>query len=209
MLRPMAKIFQAGLLLNQNSKRALGVLLFVTALCLLQLVPGWFEYERQQILSGQLWRIWTAHLVHTNWTHLLLNSAAAVLLYCGFFSNTTLQELVLCSLLFSTLISLGLLVFCPNLNWYNGLSGLLHGLVAYGLVRLALKGEKVFWFGFAVLCLKVSIEAVRACLGIEAAMGDMAVITAAHLIGAIVGSFVALLFDACFKRWRESELNKN
>ena len=159
----------------------------------LQGYPQWLQYDRQQLLSGELWRVWTAHIVHTNLAHFALNTAAALLIYRFFFRAISLRALWVSALLFSALISAGLFLFLPALDWYNGLSGLLHAMVAYFSIRLAAAGAGVYWLWLCALWLKVAIEwlghsPVYASLG-----GDMNVITEAHLAGAVTGTVAGLV----------------
>ena len=100
---------------------------------------------------------------------------------------------------FAALISVTLLCIYPGLGWYNGLSGLLHALLAYFSVRLAKDEDKVFWAGLVIVWMKVLVEAIRAHFGYESLVGDMTVITEAHLIGAFFGTVAAFI---CMAHWR-------
>lgn len=157
-------------------------------------------FDRQQILAGELWRIWTAHFVHLNLLHLFLNAIAALFIYFAFNTKIQLLESLALVLLFSPLIGTALLYFYPELSWYSGLSGLLHALAAYGSIRMIQYGNKVYWLGVVIVWLKVLIEVLRTALGYEQQMGDMVVITEAHLIGVIVGTVAAVMvvgFSVC------------
>ena len=180
--------------------KVLGASAFVFCLWLLQSYREVLELDRQQLLSGEIWRIWTGHLVHTNSFHFALNIAAAIIIYFTLFLRIKSGELLLYSFIFAALISVTLLYIYPSLGWYNGLSGLLHALVAYFSVRLASDGEKVFWAGLVIIWLKVLVEAIRSQLGYESLVGDMTVITEAHLIGAFFGTVTALICMAHCRR---------
>jgi len=183
--------------------RVLGAAVFVVFLCMLQRFSGAFELDRQQVLSGEIWRIWIGHLVHTNMTHLTLNIAAALIIYFGFFTRVKLAVLLAYGFVFSTLISVALLCVYPGLDWYNGLSGLLHALVVYFSIRLAREKDTVFWVGPILVWLKVLTETLRANTGYENLLGDMMVITEAHLVGVFMGTIVAII---CIVFWREKGL---
>ena len=180
--------------------KVLGAALFVYCLWVLQSYLGVLEFDRQQILSGEIWRIWTGHLVHTNSSHFSLNIVAAIIIYFTFFTGIKLGELLLCGFVFASLISVTLLCVYPGLAWYNGLSGLLHALVAYFSVRLARDEDKIFWAALVVVWLKVLVEGIRAHSGYENLVGDMAVIIEAHLIGAFFGTVTAFIFMAHWRR---------
>ena len=173
--------------------KVLGSALIIFCLWVLQSYREVLEFDRPQLLSGEIWRIWTGHLVHTNSSHFTLNIAAAIIIYFTFFLRIKSGELLLYSFIFAVLISVTLLYIYPSLGWYNGLSGLLHALVAYFSVRLASDGDKVFWAGLVIIWVKVLVEAIRSHLGYESMVGDMTVITEAHLIGAFFGTVTALI----------------
>jgi rhomboid family GlyGly-CTERM serine protease len=81
-------------------------------------------YDREAILNGEVWRLWTAHLVHFSFQHAA--SDALVLL-----AATTLAQrlasprMVCCTLAIGApAISLGLLLAVPDMTEYRGASGL-------------------------------------------------------------------------------------
>jgi len=173
--------------------KVLGGAVFVFCLLALQSFSGALEFDRQQVLSGEIWRIWTGHLVHTNVLHLSLNIVAALVIYFAFFAKIKLGELLAYGFVFTALISVALLCILTGLDWYNGLSGLLHALVAYFSIRLARDGVMVYWLGLGVVWLKVLAETTGANLVYENLIGDMNVITDAHLIGAFIGTITAII----------------
>ncbi len=154
---------------------------------------GVLELDRHQVLAGEIWRIWTGHLVHTNPHHLALNSAAALVLYFGFFTRIKPGDLLGWGFVFTALISAGLLSVFPEIEWYNGLSGLLHAFVVYFSIRRVRDGAKTYWIGPGLVWIKVLAEAVQGALGHAGLVGDMAVITQAHLMGASMGTITAVL----------------
>lgn len=154
------------------------------------------EFNRQQVLSGGIWRLLTGHWVHTNMQHLILNVAASLLIYFSFFSQIKTSELLVCSFVFSILISVLLLFIYPDLQWYNGLSGLLHALVAYFSLRQIYKGNNLYWIGIFVVWLKVIAESVQAGTGHINLIDDMLVINQAHLVGVFVATVAAMIRPA-------------
>jgi rhomboid family GlyGly-CTERM serine protease len=115
--------------------------LIVSLICLLiALLPdAWqstLQYQRDDILSGEIWRTITGHLTHLNLQHLATNLAGFWLIWWLFFKSETptLSCFSALSLLFiGTTLGLGL--FSPEVIWYRGLSGGLHGLLVLGLLR--------------------------------------------------------------------------
>jgi rhomboid family GlyGly-CTERM serine protease len=95
-----------------------------------------FVYDRSQILAGQFWRLVTGHLVHFSTSHLLLNLGGFVSLLSvlyRFKMRVSMLRLVLAS----GLMSLGLLVFAPNISTYGGLSALVTGLAVVFIMQIA------------------------------------------------------------------------
>ncbi len=178
---------------------------FVLFLWALQGFSGALELDRQKVLSGEIWRIWTGHLVHTNMLHMSLNIVAALVIYLAFFTKIKLGELLAYSFVFTALISVALLCIYPDLDWYNGLSGLLHALVIYFSIRLVRNEGMVYLIGPGIVWLKVLVETTRANLGYENLIGEMTVIDDAHLIGAFIGTVAAIIGVAY---WRGNGLTE-
>ena len=183
----------------------LGGIVFVACLCALHGYSGLLEYDRHLVLSGEIWRLVTSHLVHTNISHLVLNAAAALVLYFAFFYRLKLTDLLACGLVFSVLISLVLLYTYPGLDWYNGLSALLHALVVYFSIRQVWAGNRVFLIGSGIVWLKVLVEAAWASQGYGNLIGDMTIISEAHLIGAVVGTIPAVIWGIIWRIKRQHE----
>jgi rhomboid family GlyGly-CTERM serine protease len=171
--------------------RALGACGFLILVCWLQRFPEALEYQRAGILSGQIWRIWTGHWIHATTLHFLLNGSVAVLLHLAFFRFIQWGELLVTSFVFSALISGFFLLFMPELDWYNGLSGLLHAWVMYGSIRKIQIGDAVYWLGVVLVSAKVLAELYDVGPLAGATLPGVNVLHEAHLIGAVVGAMVA------------------
>lgn len=152
-----------------------------------------FDYlvlEREAMITGQWWRLWTGHLAHTGQGHLFGNLAALVVLLAWARSMHLLRAGLVYALLAAPLISIGLLAILPWLQWYAGLSGLLHGLLALLLTRL---GRTPALVGLGLVAAKISLEA----LGFwPVGAGEYAVIWQAHALGLISGLAFSLLPNA-------------
>jgi len=149
----------------------------------------WLRYDRPGIGNGELWRLVTGHLVHLGTSHLVLNLAGLLLVWylVGGYMRTAAWLLVLVTVMLG--IDAGLWWLQPQLVWYVGLSGLLHGLLAAGVLTgfAARRAENLFLA--AALVAKLVYEQLLGPLpGSEASSGGN-VIVAAHLYGALSGLF--------------------
>ena len=91
-----------------------------------------FVYNRALIEQGQIWRVITGHLLHTNGYHLVLNLSALWMLWAlhgYYYSFKNIMSLFIIS---GVICSVGLFYFSPTITQYVGLSGILHGLFIFG-----------------------------------------------------------------------------
>lgn len=178
----------------ENKTSLLALVLFLVCLAALQYAVTALEFDRQQILAGQVWRLWTAHCVHSHLIHLTLNSIAAAALYLIVLNRLNRLELLCSGFVFAGLLSSALLFFYPNLSWYNGLSGLLHALVSYACVRLSVTHSRLYVLGLTAVWIKIVFEALRMQVGIQDQLAGMTIITQAHLVGAGIGTLSAIIY---------------
>lgn len=157
-------------------------------------MEDFLQYDREYILSGELWRMVTCHFTHTNWHHLLLNLTGALLIYTLFGSlcSFSLWSLSLAGCI--TTISTGIFLFHPEVEWYRGLSGVLHGLLTVGLLGGIKKGITIYFIGLLAMVGKLISEVTFGSpLETELAIGA-SVISEAHIYGAVAGSLIFLIF---------------
>lgn len=126
------------------------------------LLASLFVYDRQAILSGELWRLCTAPLVHFSFSHIfwdiVIFSAAGLAIEVAGFQCFWL----VC--VFATIIPGFLfLLACPEIELYGGLSGLATGAAVY-FALCSLKQPKknsMLWLGIlAFISIKIFIETV-------------------------------------------------
>jgi rhomboid family GlyGly-CTERM serine protease len=173
------------------------VLAFAFALAMVVLFLGGdsvrasLRYERNAVLGGELWRLVSCHFVHANGWHLGLNLAGVGLIALLFPAHMRTREW-LCVALFAMLaIGAGLVAFEPGVAWYVGASGMLHGLLAAGAVAWWRRERGPLAAVLTlVLVAKLAFESLEGSLPLAHGIN---VITAAHLYGAIGGTFAALL----------------
>ena len=171
----------------------------IVVLCALTLLlagdPGreWLRFDRAGIAAGEVWRLLTGHLVHLGVSHTLLNLAGLILVWFLVGRAYVWQQWLWVMAGSIAAIDLGLWFGAPSLEWYVGLSGLLHGMLAAGIVA-GLAGRSAETLLLAVVVAgKLAWEQFAGPLpGSETTSGG-AVIVDAHLYGVIGGTLVALV----------------
>lgn len=189
-----------------NCDRGYGwALLAVLALLLVCAAGGapWLlalRYERAAILQGEWWRLLSAHVVHLGWTHLLLDGSALLLLWALYARALSGWSWLLIVLGTLAAIDAGLWWLAPQVQWYVGISGLLHGVWAAGALQGARRHEIGGWLLLVALAAKLAREQYT---GASLVVASFPVVPAAHLFGAL-GALATLAVWAALARWRRS-----
>jgi rhomboid family GlyGly-CTERM serine protease len=169
------------------------LLLFVAVFAIAQLLQqsGIELRLLSTTLDDQAWhRLLTGHLVHTNWPHMLMNSAALLITLLLFPVYGKARLLGGCVLWDALFISLGLLLLFPQIGWYAGFSGVVHGLLMTGAL-LAFR-EPVSKILLVLLVAKVGWEVWTGGESLSTELIEAPVIFEAHLLGLIAGALAAL-----------------
>lgn len=152
------------------------------------------EYNRQQLAHGDLWRLVTGHLLHSNFYHLLMNLTGILLLMLLHAHLPGRVALGYQVLALGLLTGVGLWVGAPDTERYVGLSGVLHGMLCFGAVYDI---KQAYHSGYLILtgvALKLSIEHYQGPDVILSQQIGAVVAIEAHLLGACAGIVLALLF---------------
>ena len=152
------------------------------------------RYQRQEVLQGEWWRLLTAHLVHGSLRHLVLNIAGLYLVASLLRKDFSRSEWMAVVAAVCTAIGSGFIWLNPDLQWYVGLSGVLHGCLAAGAVVWWRSERPLLAAALtALLLVKLSWEQLHGALPLA---GALPVIVDAHLYGAIGGALAALAIIA-------------
>ncbi len=151
--------------------------------------------NRAAIAGGEPWRLWTGHFVHFGSAH-LRGDLLAFLVWAAWLERGA-RGLLLCVLLVGApLLSLVVLIGCPALAEYRGLSGLDCSLVSALIWLRGLNSQRLR--GVGALCLaafvaKCGYELLtgRAILAPDLGEG-VRLLPLAHLTGAVLGLLLAL-----------------
>lgn len=185
-----------GIARSLNCDGAYGIALGVGVLVLLAPLAGGFalrdlwRYERIGVAAGQWWRLLTAHLVHLDATHALLNAVGLALLWALFARAYRLGQWALAAASSVLAIDLGLWFLSTQVSWYVGASGLLHGVFACGCIALLRQRDRVALVAAAIFVAKLAWEQLVGPLPFES---GQPVVTVSHAYGAIGGALAGLL----------------
>ncbi|NYE59556.1 rhomboid family GlyGly-CTERM serine protease [Duganella sp. 1224] len=156
-------------------------------------VPELWQFDRHAILSGEIWRLWTCHLVHYSARHALMDFATA--LAAGAIALPALgwRRLCLIVALSAPLISAGLLLLAPDLLYYRGASGMAVMLVVLAAGTLWPRAGRRARAALVLLGVALSVKIAAEALGYVASWSGLppgvAVAWQAHLLGAVLAAF--------------------
>jgi rhomboid family GlyGly-CTERM serine protease len=157
----------------------------------LQLLPAdWHRalwYDRQAIAAGEYWRLLTGNLVHLGWMHLALNVTALLIGTWVFYPARTPIAWAVAQIVCSLVSSVGLYLFSPDVGWCVGMSGALHGLLMIGAIDWIRQGDRVGWALLAIWTGKLIWEQTHGAMPFSTETVGSAVVTDAHLWGAVGG----------------------
>jgi rhomboid family GlyGly-CTERM serine protease len=141
------------------------------------------RYDRGGIAAGGWWRLLTAHIVHLDAHHLVLNELGLVLVWSLFAQDFDPVEWCVIVSAGALSISCGLWWLSPGVTWYVGLSGLLHTAMAAGAARHLAERAWDRWILFLGLGIKLIWEQ-------SGGQTAPLIVVDAHLYGAISGFLV-------------------
>lgn len=172
----------------------------VTLLCIGLSLGGdkvrqWMQYDRTALASGEVWRLLTAHLVHGSTQHTLVNLLGLLMMWALFNRTFRLSGWIVILACGTAAIDLGFWFLMPELQWYVGLSGVLHAVLAAGAIAWWKTEPKLLALLLSSIMIgKLIWEQWQGALPLS---GELPVIVNAHLYGEVGGVLGAML------RWRE------
>jgi rhomboid family GlyGly-CTERM serine protease len=159
------------------------LLLLHTVLALGDSFDMLLRYDRGGIAAGGWWRLLTAHIVHLDLHHLILNELGLVLMWSLFAQDYDAVDWLVIVLSGALSISCGLWWLSPKVTWYVGASGVLHSVLAAGAARHLFAREWDRWILLLVLVGKLTWEQL-------AGHAQPLIVVDAHLYGAVSGFLV-------------------
>lgn len=175
--------------------------IWVLFLALMQLVGSeLLRYQGDLLSNAELWRLLTAHMVHLNWMHWLLNSLGMLLLVAITHVYWSVSKWLLLIVVHSLFISLAFLWLNPELNWYVGFSGVLYGLYAVAAISILKKDKIIALLLLLFVSIKIIIEQGFGDEFTSRALLDSPVVVDAHAYGFVCGLICALIGGLMVKK---------
>jgi rhomboid family GlyGly-CTERM serine protease len=173
------------------------VAVIIPLMILLQAIgPEYFRYQSDWTLTGQIWRMVTAHWVHVGWLHLLLNGLGLVVCVSLTSPGWSIGRWLMISITMATGISIMLTLNNPEVIDYAGYSGVLYGLYVLAAISLFPRDRLVAVLVITAIAGKVIMEQFNFY---DFNSGDIIgarVIVDAHLYGLLMAIAIALVWAA-------------
>lgn len=155
-------------------------------------VDAW-RFDRELVQQGNVWLLFSGHIVHLNWSHWLLNMAGLGIVAFFFSAHAGVKQWLMVIFVSICTINIGLWWWMTDIRSYVGLSGVLHGLFLYGALREIRFFPVSGYVLTTVLVAKLVWEFFNGALPGSEEMAGGRVLTEAHLLGAIGGTAVWLI----------------
>ncbi len=150
------------------------------------------RYQPSWWTESEYWRGFTAHWVHTNWQHLILNATGLILCMTIASPKWPVWRWVVYNMYLAIGISTLFTLRNPELDWYVGYSGILFGIYLLAADNLYRRNRAIALLLGTAIVIKVVLEQFS---DIRIGGGDLIgipVIIDAHLYGLLLGLSIAL-----------------
>jgi len=160
-------------------------------------LAGFWRYDRQAVLGGEVWRILTAPLTHLSMSHLSWNLLAFFVFGSMLEKISRREFLLICGL--TAVASGAVCLSChPSLMYYSGASGLISGIVAYlSLLKWFTRDPHRSLWGVILflLAVKVILEIVtQSSLFAIIDKDRVQLLSSSHISGVVVAAGLCFLW---------------
>jgi rhomboid family GlyGly-CTERM serine protease len=189
----------AQVLKSLNGDRGYGVALLAVCAALIlpelggDAVRNALSFDRVSIGAGQWWRLLSAHFVHLDAEHALLNGLGVVLMWALFARDYSPWRWGAIYLFTALTVSAGLWFLDPELKWYVGASGALHGVMTAGTLAHLRRRDLDGWILAVFIIAKLLYEQFAGAMPFA---GTAHTIVDAHLYGAVGGLAIAIFLKS-------------
>ena len=177
---------------NQYIKKTIYAfpIIIMILLQILSLKPQ-LQYDRVLIEQGEVWRLLSGNFIHYNYQHLWLNLAGLILGMLLLARLFSIWQWLLITLFCALTTGLGLYFFDPDMRYYVGLSGCLHGILLLGAVKEYQNNKTIGILLLLFIAGKLGWEQLFGPISTNLAQHTVIAVNA-HLYGAMGGLFLAL-----------------
>ena len=179
----------------QNSAVYLVPLAFITICLFMQGVVGQ-DLSKLQVaatLDGEYWRMVTAHLIHADWQHFLMNMTGLSLCVAVFYKDLAVRHWPMSFIALSIFSSIGLLILYRPEESYVGFSDVLHGWIMLGCCAIFAKETKLALIVFTLFWIKIIEEQLNLPFFTSTGIDNAHIAKESHILGAIAGLLYGLL----------------
>ncbi len=180
-------------LFRRVMRPAIALAMGIGALCAILQLAGFdqtLRFDRGAIDAGHYWLLLSGNFVHLGPNHLFMNMAGFALIVALVWARFNTLEWALITVFSSLVVGVGLYLFDPEIIWYVGFSGTLHGLVIAGCLADLRHYPKSAALLLVLVVAKLAYEQLVGPLpGSESVAGGN-VVENAHLYGAIGGAVI-------------------
>ncbi|MCF6190513.1 MAG: rhombosortase [Cocleimonas sp.] len=164
----------------------LNILAFSIIIIVFQFFQSDLVFYRENINTGQWWRIISGNFVHSNYPHLFMNLAGLWVFGFLFIDSLPLKTFFASILLLSLSVGFGLYFFDLNLQKYYGFSGILYGLFLVGASTAIFKKDYLAGIAVAIVIIaKIIWDLLNGGSPSSAELIGIPVAVHAHLYGAL------------------------
>ncbi len=163
-----------------------------------------WRLDRRQVEDGAWWLLLSGNFVHFGWGHFGLNMLGLFVIHLLIGRELSPVAWLATVLVSALVVGLGIYQFNPEIHWYSGLSGVLHGLFAAGAI-LTIRYD--WLYGGALLfgvVGKLAWEQLYGPLDSSSALIGTRIAVDSHLYGAVGGALVALAVLALQRQRRQA-----
>jgi len=142
-------------------------------------------FDKEAIAAGEWWRLWSAHLTHSKYSQLLMNSGIIAVMGLLIGRFTTIWHMLLSLLVAMPIITGVLLVVMPGLMLYRGAFGIAAMLAMMGVWFLILESKRFslgYWLGMLLLLLFVAKVGMETMMLLSASGGRFAALPVAWMV---------------------------
>lgn len=169
---------------------------YINILILLMIIltnyPLCFSYNKELIKKGEIWRFFTGHMTHMNTSHLLLNIFGLLIIWELYNNYLNLQTFISLLITCMIIISCFGLYYLNDSKYYNGMSGVLTGVLTYCILMDIDNKNKLGYILLFLFGIKIIMECQ--CGSIFKKILSIEVVTQSHLVG-ILSGILYFLFE--------------